>query len=217
VVIVVDVLSFSTCVDLATARGATIFPYRYRDDSAAAYASEVGAELAGRNPQGYTLRPASLTAIEDGCRLVLPSPNGSTLSLGAGRAVTLAGCLRNRTAVAQHAARVAPNGRILVVPAGEKWPDGSLRPAFEDYCGAGAIIDALPASLSRSLEASAAQLTFQQAREDLAAQIRECASGREKHARGQAEDVTLAADLDASHCVPVLVDGAYRAFAEASA
>jgi 2-phosphosulfolactate phosphatase len=214
VVIVVDVLSFSTCVDVATARGAIVFPYRFRDASAAGFASSVGGELAGENPRGYSLRPASLTEIESGTRLVLPSPNGSTLSLGAGRAVTVAGCLRNRSAVARYAASIAASGRILVVAAGEKWRDGSLRPAFEDFCGAGAIIDALPESLSRSLEARAAQEVFRQSRDELTRSIEDCASGREKFARDQAEDVALAAALDVSDCVPVLNDGAYCASSE---
>lgn len=34
VMIIVDVLSFSTCVDIATQRGAVIYPYRWKDESA---------------------------------------------------------------------------------------------------------------------------------------------------------------------------------------
>ena len=140
VVVVIDVISFTTCVDVATARGATIFPYRFRDATAADYARERGALLAGENPHGYSLKPSSLTSVEPGCRLVLPSPNGAVLSLATGDVTTLAGCLRNRTAVARHAA--AHGGSLLVAPAGERWPhDGSLRPAFEDLWGAGAIVD----------------------------------------------------------------------------
>jgi 2-phosphosulfolactate phosphatase len=210
VVVIVDVLSFSTCVDMATAGGATVLPYRFRDDTAATYARECGALLAGANPRGYSLKPASLTAIEAGCRLVLPSPNGSTLSLATGTATTLAGCLRNRTAVARHAA--ASGGTVLVVPAGERWPhDGSLRPAFEDLCGAGAVVAALPPQLTRSPDALAAGAVFRAARRDLASRVAACASGREKSVHHDEADVALAVALDASDCVPVLEGPAYRA------
>ena len=82
VVIIIDVLSFSTSVDVAVTQGAMVFPYRWRDDTAQAYAVSVGATLAdpGRHPTRYSLSPASLTGIPKGTRMVLPSPNGATLT-----------------------------------------------------------------------------------------------------------------------------------------
>ena len=41
VVIIIDVLSFSTSVEVAVTQGATVFPYRWRDDTARAYAVSV--------------------------------------------------------------------------------------------------------------------------------------------------------------------------------
>src|SRR5215475_4891091 len=80
VVVIVDVLSFSTCVDVAAALGAIVYPFAYGDRSAAAEAARIiGAELAGpRGSTGYrfSLSPSSLSAIEAGTKLVLPSPNG---------------------------------------------------------------------------------------------------------------------------------------------
>ncbi len=207
VVIIVDVLSFSTCVDVAVANGAQVYPYPWRDHSAQAYADSVGAVLAApqRDQAGYTLSPASLRTLPAGMRLVLPSPNGSTLTLATGAVPTLAGCLRNAAAVARTAARLGR--RILVVPAGERWSDGSLRPALEDLIGAGAVI----AHLSRawSPEAAWAVATFAEFQPDLAATLQRCSSGKELIAQGFTADVQLAADLDCSRVAPLLVAGAY--------
>jgi len=209
VVVIVDVLSFSTCVEIATTRGATIFPYRWRDESAREFARANDALLAGDNPLGLSLRPASLVGIEAACRLVLPSPNGSELSTSTGSVPTLAGCLRNARAVAGYAAAHA--ARILVVPAGERWPDGALRPSLEDQCGAGAIVAQLPESMSRSPEARAAADVFRQLQPDLPTSLAEASSAREKRSRDQWLDFELAAELDVSRCVPQLRDGAYTA------
>ena len=64
-VVIVDVLSFSTAVDIAVSNGATVFPYRWKDDSASRFAREKGALLASdRNAAGqYSLSPASLRSI----------------------------------------------------------------------------------------------------------------------------------------------------------
>jgi 2-phosphosulfolactate phosphatase len=135
VLIVVDVLVFSTAVDIAVARGASVLPYRWRDSSAEAFAKSKGALLASpRSAGGYSLSPPSLQSIPAGTALVLPSPNGSTLCLMAGAATTFTACLRNCRAVAAHAC--ACGSRIAVVPAGEQWGDGALRPAIEDLIGA---------------------------------------------------------------------------------
>ncbi len=206
VVVIVDVFSFTTSVDIAAARGATIYPYPWRDDSAAAFAVSVGAELAEKNETGLSLKPSSLENIPAGCRLVLPSPNGSSLSTLTGAVPTLAGCLRNSYAVAEAARQFG--ARIAVVPAGERWPDGSLRPCFEDQCGAGAILRHLAGSFSP--EARAAVAVFERAAPGLAELLRACESGQEKEQRGLARDIELAAELDISGCVPQLRDGAYR-------
>jgi 2-phosphosulfolactate phosphatase len=86
--------------------------------------------LAGtnRSQPGYTLSPASLRSLPMGSSLVLPSPNGATLALATGSTPTFAGCLRNARAVAEAASR--HGRRVAVVASGERWADGSLRPAF---------------------------------------------------------------------------------------
>lgn len=84
-VIIVDVLSFSTSVDIAVQQGAIVFPYRWRDDTLKDFATSVNAELADqkRTNSRYSLSPESLMRIKEGTRIVLPSPNGATLSLAA--------------------------------------------------------------------------------------------------------------------------------------
>jgi 2-phosphosulfolactate phosphatase len=85
IVVVVDVLSFATAVDVAVGRGAIVYPCRWRDARAEELAAQVDGVLADMRSgeQGsvpYSLSPTSLLAIPPGTRLVLPSPNGATLS-----------------------------------------------------------------------------------------------------------------------------------------
>jgi 2-phosphosulfolactate phosphatase len=206
VTIIVDVLSFSTCVDVAVARGAEVFPYTVGDTSAAEFASTHGAQLASRRSlPGPTLSPASLTALGPGDRLVLPSPNGSTLTLSCTSPAVLAGCLRNARAVADYAAR--QNGPITVIAAGERWPDHTLRPALEDLIASGCIIQALQGS--RSPEANAAVSCFDGASHAIAEALLNCASGLELIEKGFRGDVEMAVAVDVSRCVPRFAAGRY--------
>lgn len=206
VAIVVDVLSFSTCVDIACGRGALVLPCRWKDSQAEAFALARGALLASRRSEpGLSLSPQSLLAVAAGLKLVLPSPNGSSLSLACGSPVVLAGCLRNASAVAAFAA--SQPCAVSVIACGEQWPDGSLRPAIEDLLGAGAIIHALPGT--KSPEARLAEAAFEAMRNELAAVLAGCASGVELTERGFAADSALAAAHDCSDCVPRLIDDAY--------
>jgi 2-phosphosulfolactate phosphatase len=210
--IIVDVMSFSTCVSIAVVRGATVFPYRWGDDSRFTYARSVNAELAGsRGKSRFSLSPASMMELSQGDRIVLPSPNGSSLTLSTGPTPTLAGCLRNSQAVARAAGKFGR--RISVIPAGEKWrEDNTLRPAYEDLLGAGAIIRHLEGT--RSPEARLAEQAFLGAQEDLLGHLRECASGKELREKGFEEDIALLAELDVDGCAPIFKDGAYQAARE---
>ena len=209
-IVIVDVLSFSICVEIATNNGAIIFPYAHKDESAIDYAKSVQAKLASHRQRwtttGYSLSPKSLAQIPAGTRLVLPSPNGSFLTLHTGNTLTLAGCLRNCQAVAQVAQKYGD--KIAVIPAGERWKeDGSLRPAFEDLIGAGAILSYLQGSLSP--EAEVAVTTFQALQQDLLGYLKRCSSGKELIEKGFESDVELSAAYNVSDCVPLFTDNAY--------
>jgi 2-phosphosulfolactate phosphatase len=211
VIVIVDVLSFSTCVDVALGNGALVYPYPWKDASAAQFAASIPAILAqsrDSDPGSYSLSPLSLRVIPPGTRLVLPSPNGATLSHASGTTPTIAGCLRNARAVAEKAQTIGR--QVSVIPAGERWPDGSLRPALEDWIGAGAIIAYLTGA--RSAEADLAYRAFLQVQSDLMWYLKQCSSGRELLERGFAQDIDIAAELNVSDCVPLLVEGVYQRY-----
>ncbi|MGW6935735.1 2-phosphosulfolactate phosphatase [Lentzea sp. NPDC054927] len=196
VLIVVDVLSFTTSVDLVVGNGGQVRPSRWKPSS------------------GKTLRPASLV---DATGLVeLPSPNGSNLCFLAAEtgAHVLAACLRNAAAVAKRAAELGET--IGVVPGGERWgldilhsgprEFGPLRPCVEDYLGAGAVLAALEGKASPEAELAAAAFR----NTDVAAAVRDCGSGRELIENGHPVDVDLAVQINVSTAAPVLVDGVLR-------
>src|SRR6185369_12517525 len=108
VFVIVDVLSFTTTVTVAAERGMRVHPYAWRDETAAAFARDVGAVLAGGRREAtpdhpWSLSPAALARSPVVRRLVLPSPNGSAIAAAAhayGKPI-VAASLRNATAVAR--------------------------------------------------------------------------------------------------------------------
>ena len=116
--------------------------------------------------------------------------------------------LSQRESVAE-AAQLLGN-RIAVIAAGERWPDGSLRPAVEDWLGAGAIIHHLKGT--RSPEAASAAAAFSDSSHSLVEHLQRCSSGRELIERGFESDISYAADLDISATAPILRNGGYAKF-----
>ena len=233
IAVVVDVLSFTTTLGIAVARGTRVYPFPWKDERAAAFAAERDAVLAvGRfeaagldDPPPLVLRssrserhevslsPAQLLTSAPVERLVLPSPNGSTICASLETPFVVGASLRNRSAVARWLApRLADGAVVAFVPAGERWPDGSLRPGLEDLWGAGAVLDALDRTgLRVSPEAEHAAASYSTVTADLRAALADCASGRELAAVGYADDVGAAAGIDAEDVVPVLTDDGFVA------
>lgn len=205
-VVIIDVMSFSTSVDIAVSRGVTVFPYRWHNGTEFEFAKEVDAVVATKGGEsGWSLRPSSLIEAPAGLRLVLPSPNGSALTHGAkaaGASQVIVGCLRNAPAVAR---ALDSASSVAVIAGGERWrgTTGPLRPAIEDHLGAGAIVSAL-GRRSVSPEAMIAAAAFEAVQDNLTYVLRESASGREFRARGRDADFPLVAAYDVSETVPIL-------------
>jgi len=218
--VVVDVLSFSTAVTVATGRGTAVYPHPWPSSSVEAFAAAHDAawavprrEVSDRHP--WSLSPSHLLAIPTPRRLVLPSPNGSAIAAAAADSSgsVLAGCLRNATATArwlQDSGFGTAERPVTVIAAGERWPGGELRPALEDLLGAAAIIAAFGPACVRSPEAVATEAVWVTHHGRAGELMRGCVTGRELEGRGFGDDVTLAADHDAQDTVAVLREGAFR-------
>jgi 2-phosphosulfolactate phosphatase len=96
---------------------------------------------------------------------------------------------------------------VAIVPAGERWDDGSIRFALEDWLGAGAIAARIGGD--RSGEAEAAVAAFERLRGDLRGALARCPSGRELIGRDYPQDVDLASALDVDTAVPRLAGNAF--------
>jgi 2-phosphosulfolactate phosphatase len=220
---IVDILSFTTTLTVCVDNGIEVFPCRWHDGAAAAYAADRNAVLAvGRSearsrPGQVSLSPTSIRYAHGIDRLVLPSPNGSAITRDlAGHGATIIGvALRNITAAADWAARrlrAEVDSSLAVIAAGERWADGSLRPAVEDLWGAGAYVAALANLGVRSLspEAGAAVGAYAQVAGRIGEALEECASGRELLRYGFREDVEIAAELESSTAIPVLSGESFK-------
>lgn len=223
-IVVVDVLSFTTTLSVALDAGIEVFPYRFRDASAAAFAATRGAVLAvGRReagPTGVSLSPVSVRrATEPGGpltvtnKLVLPSPNGAAIcrQLGEANALVVGASLRNASACAEWVAK-AVQGPVAVVASGERWPGDVLRPAVEDLWGAGLVIETLASLIGGRLspEAASARAAYRALGSGPAWALGACASGRELIEDGDGEEIAIAAEIDVSRLVPVLAGEAFR-------
>jgi 2-phosphosulfolactate phosphatase len=227
ILVVVDILSFSTAAVTAVAQGGIILPCAWTDD-AASIAARAGATLAVNRrdvPERgrFSLSPPTMLAVEPGTRIVLASPNGATCSqYGSAVPHLLVGALINAGAVAAAVAEIlaASDLSVTVLACGERWrgdhEDGPLRFAIEDYLGAGAILTGLPAALTRSPEALVCEAAFLGIRDRLGRVLEESGSGRELRDAGFPQDVEHAARLDCYDAVPMMSAGQLQARPAAS-
>jgi len=208
---VVDVLSFSTAVDVVVSRQGFVLPTQCGIAARELAARHHALVAVPRHEQclstPYALSPQSLASLPVRSRVILPSPNGAALIANFARdfgGTLLVGCLRNAPAVAAFAReRVGDDGALAVIAAGERWPSGDHRPALEDDVGAGAILAELCGS-GYSPEADAAARAFIAVRDQIPKLVRECSSGRELIETGYGQDVEYAVAYDVSNSVPAV-------------
>ena len=219
IVVIVDVLSFSSTVVSALRSGAIIFPYP-PDLDGKMYGDSIGAEyILGRAEAARkgrpTLSPVTFNEEHRDKQYVLSSLNGAYCSWVASRVpALLIGSLLNASAVAAAAEEIQQKtgSAITVVPCGEMWNDvreneNRLRPSVEDYLGAGAILKEL--SGEKSPEAEVCAGAFNSSVNRLKDLIWDCGSGRELRERGFEEDVRYCSQLNVTEIVPIMKDGRF--------
>ena len=184
IVVVVDVLRFSSTVIQAVERGETV-PM----DAAARATSINGAVVAEA--------AAGTTAI-----VLLGGPRNAAAVAGAVMTVQHERGARTSIAVIACGERTADE------------PGAPLRFAVEDLLGAGAIIDALSdlGIDHSSPDAAVAGEAFRSLRGAMRHLLTASGSGRELDAADRRDEVLPAAAVDAASVVPVLRDGVFAAF-----
>lgn len=232
VVVVVDVLSFSTTLSIATDRDFTCLVYSGAEISEFGGPAEAGRILNARPlskrrqvlPGQISLSPHSLLSAEPGQRVLFTSLNGAAAAAAAASApALLVGGLRNATATAAEITRLLRGGtarRVTIVACGEQWSSVQagtavgLRPSLEDWSGAGLIASHLAAAgFELSAEALGASRSWA-GPEALAA----CVSARELVEAGFSDDVNLALEVDVSPTAVMRIEGEHtgRAFRASS-
>lgn len=216
ILVIVDVLRFSTAVVAILCKEGTVMPCAW-EQNPEALANQFQAEVASSRldtPQKsrYSLSPRSYESLEAGSRIILPSPNGATCSrLGAEVPYLFAGALVNARTVSQVVRRIIHTTHlsVTVVACGERWgepgEDGALRFALEDYLGAGAILSHL--DLEMSPEAEVCARAFQSMEGNITNLLNHCGSGVELKMRNAWEDVIFASRCDTCSIAPVLRNG----------
>jgi 2-phosphosulfolactate phosphatase len=183
IVVIIDVLRFSTTVTRAIERGET-----YRLDAAAHAVSINGAAIA---------QHAAAT--------------GAVVLLGALRnasAVAAAIHTAQESRTQRTSIAVIAAGELIA-----RGPGGLLRFAVEDQLGAGAVIDALTTLGidHTSPEAAVAAESFRALRRSTKHLLAASGSGQELIAQGRRDEVVDAAAVDAASVVPVLREGLFTA------
>ncbi len=223
ILIVVDVLSFTSSVSTAIAHGGQIIPCLDTESFLALAHQQDAIPAISRHKAvengGFSLSPVSYIGMKPGTRVAVTSLNGATCSALAERLpLVFAASLLNASAVAQCVSSLLADTEynVTVLACGERLvePDGDseLRFAIEDYLGAGAVLSGILNTIRKeqaSPEAKVCADTFGAVQSDIAQILWECESGQELRARGFDEDIRHVSQLDLYSAVPVLREGIF--------
>lgn len=187
VVVLVDVLRFTTAVSMLCARGCAV---------------EVGADASGD-----LLCPTRIDEIAASSQVVVGSVNGSAIAstLDDVEVPVVAASLVNARAVADY---LRDFDVVALVPCGEMTDNGLRRASYEDALGAGAVASYLPHGGNPAVDG--VRNAFHGAT-NLPEVLLHTMSGRELVERGHADDVERAGALDSVPVVPVLSHRVFRA------
>jgi len=219
IIVIVDVLSFSTSTALAITRGAYIYPCRMNQNPEE-MARRMGAEGAVKRTDvpemgRFSLSPLTYMQVESGQKVVVASPNGATCSdIAKDGSSVFTGALVNARAAGNAISRLMRErgSRVTVVACGEReripGRGTRIRWAVEDYLGAGAVLSYIEGR--KTADAIVCEGAFTQSREILPQILQACQSGQELIVRGFGGDVDYAARLNELDCAPVLLDGRFE-------
>jgi 2-phosphosulfolactate phosphatase len=198
-IVVVDVLRFSSTVTTAVANGFTIVPSTDLK-KAELLSGETGWAVSGRTGTAqYSLSPLDYVNPKHTDEVILVSPNGAAcMQMISEEETGFIGCFLNARTVGRVLNTLSQKRRrnVAVIAAGEVKEGQSedlhqRRFALEDYLGCGLILSELRLALSP--EATLCMRAYEASKMDYVELVRNCESGRYLIERGQ--------DYDISHCV----------------
>ena len=213
IIIIIDILSFSSAVVNAVHHESIIYPFPKVGDIEE-FGKLVDAQVCLGRAEALEIGMPSLSAPSfgenhKGKRFVLSSRNGATCVKASRQdSNILIGSFLNASAVAIVANKLQKETglNITVIACGEMWKGKGeekreFRPSIEDYLGAGAILTLLEGT--KSPEARVCISAFESCRENFKELILDSASGRELKAKGFPNDVIFALEFDKFKEVPI--------------
>lgn len=219
IIIVVDVLSFSSAITNAVHNGVIIYPFP-RTGDINEYGKLAEAEVCilertrARELGLPSLSATSFNESHKGKKYIVSSINGATCVKAANESnLVFVGCLLNISAVVNVVNQIQKdkNLNITVIASGERWNSANdepkeLRPSIEDYLGVGAILELLNGT--KSPEAKVCISAYKNSKTELNDLIADSSSGRELKAMEFPEDVEFCSQIDIYKEVPVIVQDA---------